>query len=33
MIMKYLISLWMLLLSVSSFALDVQEWPDIQEGI
>ncbi len=31
--MKYLISLMMLLLSISSFALDVQEWPDIQEGI
>ncbi len=31
--MKYLISLMTLLLSISSFALDVQEWPDIQEGI
>jgi len=31
--MKFLISIMMLLLSISSFALDVQEWPDIQEGI
>ncbi|MEY3374773.1 MAG: Ca2+ insertion into, partial [Pseudomonadota bacterium] len=31
--MKYLISFWMLLLSTSSFALDAQEWPDINEGI
>ncbi|HCC72918.1 MAG TPA: hypothetical protein DEP89_03950 [Methylophilaceae bacterium] len=31
--MKYLISFMMLLLSASSFALDVQEWPDIKEGI
>jgi mxaA protein len=31
--LKYLISLMMFLLSLSSFALDVQEWPDIQEGI
>jgi mxaA protein len=31
--MKYLIYFVMLLISVSSFALDVQEWPDIQGGI
>jgi len=31
--MKYLISLWILLLSATSFALDAQEWPDIEEGI
>jgi len=31
--MKCLIFLWVLLLSTSSFALDAQEWPDIQDGI
>jgi len=31
--MKYLIALWILLLSNASFALDAQEWPDIEEGI
>ena len=31
--MKYLISLWILLLSTTGFALDAQEWPDIEEGI
>jgi len=31
--MKYFISLCLLLLSISSFALDVQEWPDVEEGI
>ncbi len=31
--MKYHIFLWMLLLSVSCFALDAQEWPDVQKDI
>ncbi|MBM3360324.1 MAG: hypothetical protein FJY41_02670 [Betaproteobacteria bacterium] len=31
--LKCLIFLWVLLLSISCFALDVQEWPDIQDGI
>lgn len=31
--MNYFISLWMLLCSISAYALDAQEWPDVPGGI